>query len=96
MAFLAQQVPILIGYQGIVDDCESLGFDLFRDVVDTSYDYSTDELRWQQAIEFNQQLLNNGIDREVLKDRLLQNFKTVMNLPKTFMEKYLTQVSCII
>jgi len=93
MAFLAQQVPILIGYQGIVDDCESLGFDLFRDVVDTSYDYSTDELRWQQAIESNQQLLNNGIDREVLKDRLQSNLQIALNFPSTLVQRYYQQVN---
>ena len=73
MAFLALQVPIIIGHAGIVDQCEQLGFDMFRDVVNTSYDHLPNATRWQQALELNQQLLINGIDRLALQQRLERN-----------------------
>ena len=73
MAFLALQVPILIGYPGIVDHCESLGFDMFRDIVDTTYDYLPNEIRLNQAIVNNQCLLQHGVDREKLSNRLIKN-----------------------
>jgi hypothetical protein len=78
MAFLAQQIPIVIGYRGIVDHCEQLGFDMFRDIVDTSYDYLPDGERWRAAIELNRELLLSGINRKhksfvSLKQRLKKN-----------------------
>lgn len=73
MAFLAQQVPIVIGYRGIVDHCEKLGFDMFRDIVDTSYDWMSDGERWLAAIELNRGILTDGIDRAALNARLKKN-----------------------
>jgi hypothetical protein len=73
MAFLALQIPILIGYPGIVDHCEKLGFDMFRDIVDTTYDYLPNDIRVNQAIFKNQDILKNGIDREKLSNRLIKN-----------------------
>jgi hypothetical protein len=90
-AFLAQQVPIVIGYKGIVDDCESLGFDMFRDIVDTSYDHQTDTSRWRNAIDFNKKLLCGKIDLDV-NQRLEKNLQTVLELPDTFVKRFLNTV----
>ena len=38
MAFAAQQIPIVIGHSNAVQHCKELGFDMFDDLVDTSYD----------------------------------------------------------
>ena len=73
MAFLALQIPILIGYQGIVEHCEKLGFDMFKDIVDISYDHMPNQDRLTAAIEKNKFLLTNGIDRNKLLRRLKAN-----------------------
>jgi hypothetical protein len=73
MAFLAKQIPIVIGYRGIVDHCEQLGFDMFRDIVDTSYDWLPDDERWLAAIDLNRHLITDGINREALRSRLEKN-----------------------
>jgi len=52
-AVLAAQIPIVIGYPGIVRDCEALGFDMFTDIVDVSYDHLLDDQRWQAALDLN-------------------------------------------
>ena len=80
MAFLALQVPIMIGHVGIVEDCEQHGFDMFTDIVDTSYDSIEDsDIRWQVAIDSNKDIINGKFDYESLKDRLLANQDHVLN-----------------
>ena len=77
MAFFARQVPIVVGYPGIVDHCEQLGFDMFRDIVDTSYDYLPNDRRWSAALTRNQHLIDHGIDRDYLAQRLENNYQWV-------------------
>lgn len=96
MAFLAQQVPIVIGYKGIVEDCESLGFDMFRDLVDTSYDFNDDSLRWRTAIDLNSSLLKNGIDRSKLHSRLKNNLNVALSLPERFALLYHHRINHIV
>lgn len=96
MAFLAQQVPVLIGYRGIIDHCEKLGFDMFRDIVDTSYDYLDDSTRWQCALDFNKHLLLDGINRKELSLRLEKNLTNALNLPKKFVQSYTIKTNRII
>ena len=90
-AFLAQQVPIVIGYQGIVDDCESLGFDMFRDIVDTSYDNLPDTDRWRNAIDLNRNLIMGNLNFDVDK-RLQKNLQTVCELPIKLQERFINTV----
>lgn len=73
MALLALQVPVVIGYRGIVQHCRDLGFDMFDDVVNNSYDLSEDGARLFQALEYNRDLFDSGIDRAQLQQRLLAN-----------------------
>ena len=70
-AMLAGQIPIVIGYPGIVSDCIDMGFDMFCDVVDVSYDWSDDSVRWKQALELNQDLIIDTPDLKKLQDRLI-------------------------
>ena len=93
MAFLAQQIPIVIGYAGIVEDCERLGFDMFRDIVDTSYDTEPNEIRWFNALNSNKLLLQNGIDLNVLQHRLQYNLKLALSLPDMWVKNYFAEVS---
>lgn len=72
-AWISLQVPVLIAYPGAVQDCKEMGFDMFDDVVNTSYDWMPGQDRVEQAIELNAQLLTNGIDRSQLQSRLQAN-----------------------
>jgi hypothetical protein len=55
-AVLAAQIPIVIGYPGIVKDCIRMGFDMFSDIVDISYDDLPDGERWQAALTLNRDI----------------------------------------
>ena len=70
MAMIAQQVPIVIGHQGIVQDCRELGFDMFDDLVDTSYDSMLNDIRVEQAIMKNQDLILGKINLAPYQERL--------------------------
>ena len=87
MAMLAEQVPIVIGYPGIVQDCVELGFDMFTDIVDVSYDALPNDQRIQRALESNQDLILGQIDLAPYRERLraqreflLDDYPTVMEL----------------
>ena len=79
MAFLGLQVPVFIGYRGMIDHIEGLGFDVFRDLVDTSYDYWDDDVRWKDAIELNKDIINGKFDRNQYIERLKRNQDYALN-----------------
>lgn len=86
-AFVAEQIPIVIGHKGIVQDCKELGFDMFEDLVDISYDSMSSNVRVEQAIQLNKDLIEGKIDltpyRERLQDQsnfILDDYRTVMEL----------------
>lgn len=87
-AWLAYQVPIIIGYQGIVSHARQLGFDLFDDLVDHSYDQLPDQARVTAAIELNRKLLLNGIDRSRLQPRLDYNHNHALAWPIRMRDSY--------
>lgn len=89
MAWLALQVPLVIGYQGIVDHCESLGFDMFRDIVDCSYDRLDNDTRLTQAFKLNWDLLTNGVDRDKIMHRLQANQQHALTTwPQQLIDNY--------
>jgi hypothetical protein len=79
MALLAKQIPIVIGHKGIVQECESLGFDMFRDLVNLNYDNDNDETRWLNAIQLNAHILEGKYTYDQYQDRLLANQTYVLN-----------------
>lgn len=70
LAMAAEQIPIVIGHAGIVQHCEELGFDMFRDIVDLSYDSMPNASRAEQAILLNQDLILGRIDLKPYQSRL--------------------------
>jgi hypothetical protein len=72
MAFAAGQIPIVIGHQGIVQHCQELGFDMFEDLVDVSYDQLPNDVRAEQALELNKNLILGNVDLEPYQQRLQQ------------------------
>jgi len=86
-AMLAEQIPIVIGTQGLVSSIRAHGFDMFDDVVDTSYDSLPNETRLTQALALNQDLIQGRIDlspyRQRLRDQrefILDDYTNIMEL----------------
>jgi hypothetical protein len=78
-AMAAGQIPIIIGSAGIVADCKNMGFDVFDDVVDTSYDFLPNDQRVEQALLRNQDLIQGRIPLHNLHQRLSQQSQYVRN-----------------
>lgn len=86
-AMLAEQIPIVIGTQGLVSSIRAHGFDMFDDVVDTSYDSLPNETRLTQALALNQDLIQGRIDLSPYQQRLraqrefiLDDYTNIMEL----------------
>jgi transcriptional regulator NrdR family protein len=86
MAFAAQQVPVVIGHAGIVQHCKNLGFDMFEDLVDTSYDTLPNSIRLEQALALNQDLIQGKIDLSPYQQRLRRNREYLLDGFLTWME----------
>jgi len=69
-AAISEQIPIVIGYPGIVRDCQSLGLDMFTDLVDVGYDDLDNSVRVEQALFTNQALIQGQIDLAPYRSRL--------------------------
>ena len=66
---------------------------MFRDIVDCTYDQMDNESRLTQAFKLNWDLLNNGIDRNNIMDRLLANQKHALTTwPTQLVKNYNQQV----
>ena len=76
MAFAAEQIPIVIGHPGIVEHCRRMGFDMFDDLVDTSYDSISNDQgleRADQALTRNRDLIQGRVDLTPYRARLERN-----------------------
>jgi hypothetical protein len=97
MAFAAGQVPIVIGHQGIVDHCRELGFDMFDDLVDNSYDQLPNNIRAEQALERNQDLIMGRIDLQPYQQRLQQQRTFLLDkFPVLMQQKFIDQCQRIL
>jgi hypothetical protein len=85
-AMLAEQIPIVIGSQGLVSSIRAHGFDMFDDVVDTSYDNLHNETRLIQALDLNQDLIQGRIDLAPYRDRLRAQREFLLDDYPTMME----------
>jgi hypothetical protein len=76
LAFAAEQIPIVIGHPGIVEHCRRMGFDMFDDLVDNSYDNISNDMgleRADQALIRNRDLIQGQIDLAPYRARLERN-----------------------
>jgi len=78
-AMLAEQIPIVIGSQGLVASLRTHGFDMFDDVVDNSYDSLPNETRLIQALELNSDLIQGRVDLTPYRERLQDQRKFILN-----------------
>lgn len=72
-AFVAKQVPIIIGHPGAVQDCRDMGFDMLDDLVDNSYDWLPNHQRVEAALTLNRDLILGKIDLAPWHPRLQAN-----------------------
>lgn len=79
MAFIAGQIPVIIGHPGIVQDCRDLGFDMFDDLVDTSYDWLPNDNRAEQALNSNKDLILGRVNLAPYQERLRRQRDFVLN-----------------
>jgi len=76
MAFAAEQIPIVIGHPGIVEHCRRMGFDMFDDVVNTSYDSISNDQEFERAdkaLALNRDLIEGRVDLAPYQRRLERN-----------------------
>jgi hypothetical protein len=86
LAMAAEQIPIVVGHQGIVQHCRELGFDMFTDLVDVSYDHMPNDVRTEQALLLNQDLIQGRIDLSPYRERLRDQRKFLLDDYSTMME----------
>jgi hypothetical protein len=72
-AFVSRQIPMVIGHPGAVQDCKSFGFDMFVDVIDTSYDWAPNNQRIELALNLNRSFANDPGNLDHLQSRLISN-----------------------
>jgi hypothetical protein len=92
LAMLACQIPIVIGYPGIVAHIRDMGLDTFDDVVDNSYDLLPNDTRLEQALLRNKRLITGEIDVSVYWSRLKSQQNYVLRqLPIWYENNFCTQ-----
>ena len=96
MAFAAQQIPLVIGYRGIVAHCRRQGFDMFDDVVDNSYDDLPNDVRWAAALERNWHLFQQTLDLEPYRQRLERNMiRLLWQFPNSMETAFVAQAQAL-
>jgi len=95
-AMIAKQIPIVIGHPGVVQSCRELGFDMFEDLVDTSYDWLSNDQRAETALELNQDLILGNCDLTPYQQRLKRQQDFVLDAyPKWIRSNFVHQAkSC--
>lgn len=92
-AFIAGQIPITIAHKGYVTELINMGFDMFTDIVDTSFDRMPDDVRWQAALDLNRDLINSGVKRTDHLERLQFNKNhALVTLGKKYIDLYCAQM----
>lgn len=92
-AFLAGQIPILIAHQGFITELKQMGFDMFTDIVNTSYDRYCNQTRWKAAIDLNADLIRSGVSRKDFEDRLERNKQHALEVwPNKLISNYINQM----
>jgi hypothetical protein len=97
-AFIARQIPIVIGHPGVIQSCQELGFDMFEDLVDISYDWLPNDKRAEAALTLNQDLILGNCDLAPYQARLQRQQDFVLDMyPKWIRANFVRQAqSCAI
>jgi hypothetical protein len=96
LAIAAEQIPIVIGHQGIVEQCRQMGFDMFDDLVDTSYEQVENLDRVSAAIMRNEDLIRGRINLALYKKRLERNREYLLwEFPRKMEQDFITQARAL-
>jgi len=96
-AFLAHQIPIIIGTPRLVEKLRLAGFDMFDDIVDHSYDTAPNDCRVEQALNSNKEVILSNSDTSYLHHRLLANREHALSLlPNWYRTNFETQARAIV
>ena len=79
LAFLAHQIPIMIGTPRLVEKLRLQGFDMFDDIVDHSYDHAPNNRRVELALESNKPVISVQYNTSPLLSRLRANQELALN-----------------
>jgi hypothetical protein len=73
-----------------------MGFDMFSDLVDLSYDWADDSVRWKTALELNQDLIINTPDLTKLQERLsAQQYYVSVEWPQKLLADFREQTAAV-
>lgn len=96
LAFLAHQIPIVISTPRLVEKLREMGFDMFDDIVDHSYDTMPNHVRVEQALLLNQSVILDSCDTAYLQDRLAANCDLALyKLPKWYENNFKNQAQSL-
>lgn len=96
-AFLAHQIPILIGTPRLVEKLRLAGFDMFDDIVDHSYDMMHNHCRVEQALNLNREVILGSCDTSQLHCRLAANReRALLLLPNWYCTNFETRAREIV
>lgn len=96
-AFLAHQIPIIIGTPRLVEKLRSAGFDMFDDIVDHSYDTMSGDCRVEQALNLNRDIILDNCNTEHLHSRFTANREHALSLlPNQYRTNFETQAREIV
>lgn len=85
--FALGQIPLILGPQGMVDKIRNIGFDLFDDIVDTSYDLEPDpEIRISKFVDSLEKFIQAHpvYQLQNLKHKLLHRLRSNRSLAEKF------------
>lgn len=96
-AFLAHQVPIIIGTPHLVSHIRNLGFDMFDDIINHSYDTLPNDTRVEQALLLNRDAILSSCNTAHLITRLAANRELALNvLPNWYRTNFETRAREIV
>jgi len=79
LAFLAHQIPVMIGTPRLVEKLRLRGFDMFDDIVDHGYDLAPNDRRVEIALESNKPVISVQYNTSPLFQRLRANRELALN-----------------
>jgi len=95
LAFLAHQIPVMIGTPRLVEKLRLQGFDMFDDIVDHGYDLVCNARRVETALESNKQIILS-YDTGHLRQRLRSNRELALNALPNWYNQNLTMCASVI
>lgn len=90
--FMMEQIPLFLAKKGYVDKIRKLGFDVFDDVIDHTYDTVVDyDLRIEVLADECNRLTNIGLTELLHIDRLKERLEKNKMLPSVVKQQYLIE-----